>query len=112
MNGEYWKLPDLLSEYRKPLFSELQQLLKDKEEYIQYCYSNDLNQKQLLRVQQDEELLTKFIEYSNLLLSQLNDMEAKYVQVCNEYTKTRHLDHRVQLEHLKNLTLSLKQLAA
>ena len=84
MNAEYWKLSEELAEFREPIERDLTALIEGKIKYIQYCYSQGdrLTSAQLDRLKQDEELINKYSEYSELVSNQLETVFEKFSEAC------------------------------
>jgi len=86
MNAEYWKLSEELAEFREPIERDLTALIEGKIKYIQYCYSQGdrLTSAQLDRLKQDEELINKYSEYSELVSNQLETVFEKFSEACQQ----------------------------
>lgn len=103
ISPEYWKLPEELDKQREPIYNDLSKLIQAKIEYIQYCYSQNLSENQFKRVKQDEELLDKVSEYTELVGLQFNALLEKYIAICDAYSKLQHGKNQILNQSLNEL---------
>lgn len=110
MKAEYWQLPEILEGYRAPIYEDLVKLLTAKVEYIQYCYSHELTEKQVMRLKQDEELIEKYAEYINVLSNQLEQVTQDYTAICDRQTELIHENNRLKMAKVNEIGANIKAL--
>lgn len=64
---EYWKLPQILKEQQKPFEDNLRKKMQSKIDYIKFCYSKDITDRQRKLLQTDTELITAIEDYMAIL---------------------------------------------